>query len=193
MNAWQLLKQLVRHPVTALRFVFSLDRLGHFITLKTTDEKRFSRCLRQAKKGDAKAQNEVGMMYYTGVGLARDVDQAVEWYERSAQQGDPEGQNKLGLMYEKGISVVQDDDMALSWYQQSAEQGFSTAQYNLARMYADADGDCRNDVLAKMWSDIAIANGLEHVQALSRLLEQRMTSSQLEESGRLASEWLQSH
>ena len=40
-----------------------------------------------AKKGDAKAQNNLGVYYARGEGVRKNLLKAVEWYTKAAEQG----------------------------------------------------------------------------------------------------------
>ena len=51
--------------------------------------------LEEAKKGDAHAQNELGLCYENGVGVVMDKAKAVEWYTKAAEQGHANAQNRL--------------------------------------------------------------------------------------------------
>jgi hypothetical protein len=48
-----------------------------------------------AKQGDAKAQNNLGVMYDNGLGAPQDYAEAVRWYRLAAEQGVAEAQNNL--------------------------------------------------------------------------------------------------
>ena len=52
-----------------------------------------------AEQGDAAAQYNLGLMYYTGQGVPQDYKEAVKWYRLSAEQGDATAQYNLGVMY----------------------------------------------------------------------------------------------
>jgi|GEM_PF-6043788 len=55
-------------------------------------------CRKAAEQGDAKAQNHLGMMYYTGMGMTQDYKQAEFWFRKAATQGDATAQNNLYIM-----------------------------------------------------------------------------------------------
>ena len=76
-----------------------------------------------AEKGDASAQNNLGIMYEEGQGVAQNYAEAVRWYRKAADQGHPLGQNSLGFMYEKGFGVAQNYSEAMRWYRKAADQG----------------------------------------------------------------------
>jgi len=40
-----------------------------------------------AEQGDASAQSNLGMMYFTGAGVPQDYKTAVKWYKLAAEQG----------------------------------------------------------------------------------------------------------
>jgi eukaryotic-like serine/threonine-protein kinase len=90
-----------------------------------------------ANRGDAPAQNALGVKYAKGEdGLPRDDTKAVEWYRKSAQQGFAKAQTNLGDMYFFGRGGLDKDyNQALSWYLKATQQDFPDAQYRLGYMY----------------------------------------------------------
>src|ERR1017187_280746 len=61
-----------------------------------------------AEQGDARAQNNLGLMYVYGQGVPKDDGLAVEWYWLAAEQGNAAAQNNLGVMYADGRGVPKD-------------------------------------------------------------------------------------
>jgi tetratricopeptide (TPR) repeat protein len=51
-----------------------------------------------AEKGDAKAQNNLGLTYRDGLGVLQDYAQALKWFGKAADQGDAFAQYNLGSM-----------------------------------------------------------------------------------------------
>ena len=97
-----------------------------------TEETEAVRQLRQAaERGDAEAQNNLGVSYDHGDGIAKDDAEAVRWYRLAAEQGHAKAQNNLGTMYKFGVGVPKDAVAAVRWYRLAAEQGHAKAQYNL--------------------------------------------------------------
>ena len=60
-----------------------------------------------AEKGNAKAQNNFGIMYKEGKGVPQDYKEAIKWYRLSAEQGASNAQYNLGLMFREGKGVAQ--------------------------------------------------------------------------------------
>ena len=61
----------------------------------------FKETLQAAGQGYAKAQFNLGLMYYNGQGVRQDYTQAVQWYRKAAEQGLADAQYNLGVAYEK--------------------------------------------------------------------------------------------
>mmetsp|Transcript_31695 Transcript_31695/g.51252 ORF Transcript_31695/g.51252 Transcript_31695/m.51252 type:complete len:259 (+) Transcript_31695:1357-2133(+) len=90
---------------------------------------------KDAEKGDAKAQYNLGNCYLKGIGMEKNDQLAVKWYTASAVQGNGEAQNNLGLCYEKGYGVEKNADTAFQWYAKSAEGNCALGQFNLGLCY----------------------------------------------------------
>jgi Sel1 repeat len=105
----------------------------------------------RAEQGDAKAQYELGGMYYQGKGVPQDYIEALRWYRKAADQGNAKGQYGVGFMYEEGKGVPQDYAQAIAWYRKAAGQGNEKAQYGLACIYHEGKGVPQDPVVALDW------------------------------------------
>lgn len=79
--------------------------------------------LKLAEADDARAQFQLGRMYYFGTGVEQDYRSARLWFERAAEHGSPKAQKYLADMYLHGRGLPEDADAALRFYGQAAEQG----------------------------------------------------------------------
>lgn len=77
----------------------------------------------QAEAGDLEAQNYLGVHYYLGLGVPRDWQQALQWYDKAAKQGDPGAQVNCGLMFQNGYGTNPDIGAAFMWYYAAYRQG----------------------------------------------------------------------
>ena len=75
-----------------------------------------------AEQGNAIAQNNLGIMYRRGRGVAENYAEAVRWYRLAAEQGNATAQVSLGYMYANGDGVPQNDVRAYMWYSVTAAQ-----------------------------------------------------------------------
>ncbi len=143
-----------------------------------------------AERGDADAQNNLGVMYEKGQGVPQDYKESVKWYRLSAEQGFAYAQNSLGMMYDNGEGVVQDYEQAVKWYRLAAEQGYEGAHNNLGVMYNNGTGVLQDYVRAHMWYNIGASKGgklaLENRDNIVKI----MSSAQIEEAQKLARECL---
>lgn len=75
-----------------------------------------------AEQGNARAQNNLGVMYENGKGVAEDVNEAVRWYRLAAAQGYSGAQYDLGLAYAIGRGGVRRDPVrAYMWFSLAAQ------------------------------------------------------------------------
>ena len=109
----------------------------------------------------------IGLMYYKGEGVKRDMRVAASFFHRAADQGHAGAQNNLGLMHAQGSGVSRDYREAARWYRMAAEQGFDKAQLNLGLLYARGDGVDRNRREALRWLAMSARQG--NSQAMKQL------------------------
>ena len=72
-----------------------------------------------SRKGNAKAMNNIGLIYERGYG---DYTEAMYWYLKAADKGNAEAMNNIGYLYEKGLGVTQDYEEARKWHKKAAKK-----------------------------------------------------------------------
>ncbi|MBI5772591.1 MAG: sel1 repeat family protein [Verrucomicrobia bacterium] len=102
---------------------------------KESLEKQFQEHKDQADKGDAKAQYELGMCYYNGLGMRQDYVESVKWLRQAAEQGLAEAQQRLGMCYFYGKGVIQNDEQAEVWLHKAADQNNVAGLDDLGWLY----------------------------------------------------------
>ena len=80
-----------------------------------------------ANSGDSLAQNYLGIQYYLGLGVERNLEFASKWFKKAALVGFPDAQYNLGVMYENGEFVKQDLITASMWLYAASENGNKNA------------------------------------------------------------------
>ena len=107
----------------------------------------------RAEKGNAAAQNNLGLMYANGLGVAKDEVEAVKWYRKAADQGDTDAQLNLGVMYANGRGVAKDEVEAYKWYLLSGAQGDEFAKKKIPLIERDLTQQQRAEGqrLAREW------------------------------------------
>ena len=117
-----------------------------------------------AQQGDVAAQNNLGLCYSNGEGVAQNKAEAVKWYNLAAQQGLADAQYNLGVCYSYGEGVAQNMAEAVKWYKLAAQQGFANAQYNLGVCYSNGEGVAQDKAEAVKWYNLAAQQGLADAQ-----------------------------
>jgi TPR repeat protein len=146
-------------------------------------------CEALAQQGDAKAQNQLGVMRAEGWLLPKDEAAAVDWYRRAARQGFAAAQANLAFMYLWGLGVARDDEQAYVWATLAADAGnpraarllnaalghlrvpaLAHAQLQLGEMYVAGVDVPQDDAIAASWFRKAASDGLAVAQTrLARL------------------------
>jgi hypothetical protein len=146
-----------------------------------------------AENGNPWAQSYLGWMYANGKGVPQDYEEAAKWIRKAADQGDSSAQTFLGLMYDEGHGVPQDYKEAKKWFSKAADQGDSGGQIFLGFLYAEGHGVPQDYVQAHKWFNIASANGNKDAIKNRDTVAQQMTSAQIAEAHKLATEWMNQH
>jgi TPR repeat protein len=116
-----------------------------------------------ADKGSTSAMVELGVLYGTGAGVARDEAQARKLFERAAEAGNPRGVTNLAALSGGGS---QDPGRARALLAKAAETN-AEAQYQLGLMMADGTGGAKDDAGARNLFEKAAAQN--HAGALERM------------------------
>ncbi len=104
-----------------------------------------------AEQGDAEAQYNLGVCYYTGTGIKEDKEEAAHWYRKAAENGNAMAQYNLGNCYYTGTGIKEDKEKAVLWYRKAAEQGNKIAQYSLGFCYKNGTGIKEDKEEAARW------------------------------------------
>ena len=113
----------------------------------------------KAEQGDAKAQFNLGYLYYNGEGVTKDFVQAVSWWRKAADQGNAPAQFNLGNSYANGEGVTKDEIEAYAYYN-LARITNESARRNLA-------------ILEKKMSRDEIASGQQRTKQLQKEIESK--------------------
>jgi TPR repeat protein len=117
-----------------------------------------------ADKGSTSAMVELGVLYGTGTGVAKDEGQARKLFERAAQSGNPRGVSNLAAL--GGGGAAADPAKSRELLAKAAETN-AEAQYQLGMMLAEGTGGEKDDVRARALFEKAAAQN--HPGALERM------------------------
>jgi TPR repeat protein len=117
-----------------------------------------------ADQGQVEAQVNLGVLYEKGLGVQRDMQQALNLYQSAAGKGNAEAQFLIGQMYEKGWGVNQDYTAAFRLFQQSASAEDQEAELSLADLYEEGYGVPKDHTQAVRWYRAAAGQGNAEAQ-----------------------------
>lgn len=117
-----------------------------------------------ADKGSTSAMVDLGVMYGTGTGIAKDEAQARALFTRAAEAGNARGVTNLAAV---SGGATSDPVKARALLTKAAETNAPEAQYQLGLMMADGLGGPQDDVAARALFEKAAAQ--DHPGALERM------------------------
>jgi TPR repeat protein len=105
--------------------------------------------------GVAEAEHALGVRYFEGISVRKDLSVAAYWYQRASDHGNALAANNLGSMYLDGLAVDKDLDKAEQLLELAARRGNPLAMLSLAELRLS-----KNDFqMAKIWYDRACEAG----------------------------------
>ncbi len=133
--------------------------------------------LRAAQQGDANAQHNLGLAYARGLGVKKNVPEAVRWWRLAGMKGNSDSQYNLGIIYATGAKgVEQNFREAKRWWLLAAAHGDALAQYNLGAMYANGVAGKQSYCEAIRWWSRSQSNGFRQADIALENLGARVDS-----------------
>lgn len=78
-----------------------------------------------ADEGDAESQCAIANIYHLGLGVEKNILEAIKWYVKSSERGYAIASNNLAGIYLSGDEgITADRTEADKWFQKAREQGF---------------------------------------------------------------------
>ncbi|MDR2099661.1 MAG: sel1 repeat family protein [Campylobacteraceae bacterium] len=102
--------------------IYATDVDEAFEALKNGDDAKAVKLYKKACESENMSGcTGLGVMYWYGSGVKKDIHKAVEIFKKSCGGKDAEGCNNLGFMYEQGEDVEEDINRALEYYAKACE------------------------------------------------------------------------
>jgi len=109
--------------------------------------------------GHPEAPAQLCWLYDRGVGVQRDVQQALGYCRRAAERGSAWAMNRMGYMYSWGIALPRDQEKGFEWTMKAAVAGLPLAERNIAMRYLHGTGVQPDPVAAIEWLSRAADQG----------------------------------
>ncbi|CAF1212103.1 unnamed protein product [Rotaria magnacalcarata] len=105
--------------------------------------------------GVAESEHALGVRYFEGIAVRKDLSVAAYWYQRATDHGSAMAANNLGSMYLDGLAVDRDLEKAEELFVLGARRGDPLAMMTLAELLLSKN----NFQMAKIWYDRACESG----------------------------------
>lgn len=118
-----------------------------------------------AQQGDAGAQFLYGYMALSGIGVEKNLVEAVKWIRLAATQ-DATAQALMGTMYLRGVGVEKNPNEGVRRMKEAAEKGVPHAMTTLGEVYQGGDGVVQDYAEAAKWLRKAVEHNDSKAKAL---------------------------
>lgn len=98
-----------------------------------------------AQSGDDVAVNNLGSLYYSGVGVRKDIDRAAELFAKASDLGNTEATLNLAVIYLSSKDSLGNTEAAVDLLKKAAEKGNPTGKYLLGYAYLKGVGVPQNN------------------------------------------------
>lgn len=171
-----------------------------------------------ADQGNPHAQYRLGMMYYWGEIVTRDLTEAFKWIRKAAAQNysqaqgmektivyiigtianakaaNAEAEYELGELYLLGAGVQQSDVEAMDWWHKAADQGYPDAIFRVARSF-EREGRMTPQEMedALFWLNLAGKAGDKEGYLIAHNMESWVPAEQISAAYTRVHEWQAAH
>jgi TPR repeat protein len=140
---------------------------------------------RGANLQDAECQHNLALCYATGMGVDKDAELAIAWFEKAAQQDHTDSQTELALqLFERGHD--EDNRQGMQWLLKAAEAGDCKAMKLACDIYRSGRVVPKDFTQAARWLMTALYKGHTDVLDDYHELAALMTGEQLKKADALA-------
>lgn len=153
-------------------------------TLKPMSSGEAKEIIRQSDYGYPQGQFQLGLMYQLGIGVKKNIEEAVKYYQLAATQNNAKAQYALALLALTGKGIDKDYKEAEDWLTKSALSGNVDAQYLLGQLYEFGYGE--SDSKNYIAKDLVAAKTMYGLAATNDSTKAQYSLAQLYISGLLS-------
>jgi hypothetical protein len=118
-----------------------------------------------AVSGDRVAQLELGERYMAGVGINKDVWQALRWMQASSENGYARAHRRFAMFYDDFLGAEASMVTSCAYHLRAARVGEPESQYVVGVRYRDDIGFHRDPIEAYAWLSLASVSHLPAYRA----------------------------
>ena len=122
-------------------------------------------------------------MYFTGMGVEKNMKKAVSWWEKAVAQGEKRAQFSLGLCLIDGNGIGKDPERGIKLIELSAQQGEVAAQHYMGLFCAQGTFGMKKDMekAISWWEKAASQNNPASLCILAQIYEEGIHKPRNEE------------
>lgn len=113
----------------------------------------------KAEEGDPCAAFHMGKIYSLGIGVMRDVDHGIKWYEKAMELGEARAFANMGWFYQEGTGVIKNAEKAFELLSYAGSDGVQSAKTASGMMLLKGEGCPKNVELGLDWIEAAFNAG----------------------------------
>ena len=114
-------------------------------------------------------------MYKNGVGVKKDLNEAIGWFIIASDNGHMLAKYALGLSYYHGNGLIKNYQKAMNLFLDASYKGHPASQINVGNMYYYGQSVGKNYPKAHMWWSIAKEKGVEAAFNNLEMIETKQT------------------
>ncbi len=159
------------------------------------DSKKYKKALsiyyknRDSELFSAVAQNNLGNIYFKGLGIKKNEEEGIKWYRAAAARGNKNAQYNLGYAYYFGYGVSQDFEKAREWFKKASYKHYSS-DYMLGIIYSRGKGVKKDIGKAHNYFFESAKEGYEYAQYEVGIYLLRKSSRSSRGNYKKAYDWL---
>ena len=137
---------------------------------QTDYDKAFEYYAKAALQNDSVGLNNLGSLYYSGIGVNRNTAKAAILFEKAAKLGNPEAAVNIGFILISGDGAQKNPAVAMDYFEQAAESKNPTAEFMLGYAYYSGKLRPKNYALAAPLLKDSAAAGFDEAQYILALM-----------------------
>ena len=102
------------------------DDIGYTYYQKGDYKKALEVWSQEVERGNREAMYNIGLLYFFGKGVERDLPLAFEYCKKAAYKGSSRAQNNLAYMYTKGLGTKKNYVLAFAWSEIAIDNGYDS-------------------------------------------------------------------
>jgi TPR repeat protein len=130
-------RRVITRDVVRKRASLSVNRVPKSRLSSSVDSKKFFYATRAAKRGNAKAQFDLAIIYATGKGVQRNEKIAFNWFHKSARNNYAPAKHYMGISFLQGRGVRKQKELARYWFRLAVKQGYRASVTYLSKIDAN--------------------------------------------------------